>query len=247
MSKVRPLFFVFLLVILSTGTQHSFAQKNEIPRQLSSIPTEDISSNKDQFVFSLGFNRLSHDLAEFTPFWSSLELGYHLYVDMPLGREESPSKFSFAVGGGLLWNNHFHNGRFVHDSVGLAFQETPDFGNQDSIRRSKLGVTYYNLPIELRFRSKPSNGGLAFKWAIGWQTGFKLRSYQKEIRQDNGNYKVFRSNRYRDINFLRTGPTARIGIGALNIQGFYSLTGLFKKDRGPAMTPWSVSLFISAF
>mgnify|MGYP007000332708 len=41
--------------------------------------------------------------------------------------------------------------------------------------------------------------------------------------------------------------TARIGIGALNIQGFYTLTGLFKKDKGPSMTPWSVSLFISAF
>lgn len=233
--------------VLLVGTSSLYAQSDLDANVTKSLSGEEIGSNADQFVLRLGFNRLSHNENSFTPYWSSLEVGYDFFLDMPFGPEMSPSKFSLAIGGGVQWNNYFHNGRFVHDSTGLAFQETADFRNQDSVRRSKLGVTYFNIPIELRFRSQPKGNGLAFKWALGWQAGFKIRSHQKEVRNENGNYQVFRTNRYRDLNFLRTGPIARIGIGALNIQGFYSLTGLFKKDRGPSMTPWSVSLFISAF
>ena len=246
MYIVRSLTILAISIFIVRSS--TLCAQGDIDASLSkALASEDLGGNADQFVLRLGFNRLSHNESAFTPYWSSMEVGYDFFVDMPFGPEESPSKFSLAIGVGLQWNNYFHNGRFVHDSTGLAFQETADFRNQDSVRRSKLGVTYYNLPIELRFRSQTKGNGLTFKWALGWQTGFKLRSYQKEVRNDNGNYQVFRTNRYRDINFLRTGPTARIGIGALNIQGFYSLTGLFKKDKGPSMTPWSVSLFISAF
>ena len=246
MYIVRSIIILAFSIFLVGGSA-LYAQRNLDTTLARPLSNENIGGNTDQFVLRLGFNRLSHNENAFTPYWSSLEVGYDFFVDMPFGPEESPSKFSLAIGGGLQWNNYFHNGRFVNDSAGLSFQETADFRNQDSVRRSKLGVTYYNIPIELRFRSQPKGNGLAFKWALGWQTGFKIRSYQKEVRNENGNYQVFRTNRYRDVNFLRSGPTARIGIGALNIQGFYSLTGLFKKDKGPSMTPWSVSLFISAF
>ena len=238
---------ILALTIFLIQSEGLYAQGNTPEKESKPPSSEELGSNTDQFVLRLGFNRLSHSENAFTPYWSSLEVGYDFFVDMPFGLEESPSKFSLAIGGGLQWNNYFHNGRFIHDTAGMAFRETTNFRNQDSVRRSKLGVAYFNIPVELRFRSQPKGGGLSFKWAIGWQTGFKLRSYQKEVRNDNGNYQVFRTNRYRDVNFLRSGPTARIGIGAVNIQGFYSLTGLFKKDRGPSMTPWSVSLFISAF
>ncbi|HCE86081.1 MAG TPA: hypothetical protein DEO99_07980 [Bacteroidetes bacterium] len=246
MSRVLSIIILAFSIFL-VGNTALYAQRDLDANLTKALSDEEIGGNADQFVLRLGFNRLCHNENAFTPYWSSLEVGYDFFVDMPFGPEDSPSKFSLAIGGGLQWNNYFHNGRFVHDSTGLAFQETADFRNQDSVRRSKLGVIYYNIPIELRFRSQPKRKGLAFKWALGWQTGFKLRSYQKEVRNETGNYQVFRTNRYRDVNFLRTGPTARIGIGALNIQGFYSLTGLFKKDKGPSMTPWSVSLFISAF
>ena len=209
MYIVRSLIILAFSIFLVRSS--ALYAQGDIDASLSkSLASEELGGNADQFVLRLGFNRLSHNESAFTPYWSSMEVGYDFFVDMPFGPEESPSKFSLAIGGGLQWNNYFHNGRFVHDSTGLAFQETADFRNQDSVRRSKLGVTYYNLPIELRFRSQPKGNGLAFKWALGWQTGFKLGPIKKEVRNDNGNYQVFRTNRYRDINFLRTGPTARL-------------------------------------
>ena len=166
MYIVRSLIILAFSIFLVRSS--ALYAQGDIDASLSkSLASEELEGNADQFVLRLGFNRLRHNESAFTPYWSSMEVGYDFFVDMPFRPEESPSKFSLAIGGGLQWNNYFHNGRFVHDSTGLAFQETADFRNQDSVRRSKLGVTYYNLPIELRFRSQPKGNGLAFKWALG--------------------------------------------------------------------------------
>jgi len=42
------------------------------------------------------------------------------------------------------------------------------------------------------------------------------------------------------------GPTFRIGYGAANLYFYYSATGLFRKDRGPDVYPFSAGFSINA-
>ena len=104
MYIVRSIIILAFSIFLVGGSA-LYAQRNLDTTLAKPLSNENIGGNTDQFVLRLGFNRLSHNENAFTPYWSSLEVGYDFFVDMPFGPEESPSKFSLAIGGGLQWNN----------------------------------------------------------------------------------------------------------------------------------------------
>lgn len=146
------------------------------------------------------------------------------------------SNFSFAIGAGLGTHNFFSNSK-IEDvrSDSIVFITIPD---SVSYKKSKISVTYLDLPIEFRFKTKGK-----FKMSLGFKAGYLINSNAKYKGNIANDLKV--KEKRKDIKNLETfryGATFRIGLGGFSLYGYYSLSKLFKKDQSNEMYPVSVGI-----
>lgn len=153
------------------------------------------------------------------------------------------SNFKFAIGLGLGMDNVFFDGFAGEINDSIRFYPYPD-----SLKfRSKLSTTHVDIPVELRFRTKPNLLGRSFKLAIGFKFGVLLSSYMKykgddpTDTSDNLKTKVYN---LRHISSTRYGLTGRIGYADVSIFGYYALSTLFDK-KGPQVKPFTLGLIFS--
>lgn len=164
----------------------------------------------------------------------SIGVSGNVYFDLPFGS----SPFSFAWGAGFISHNVHSNGAVVYrvDANGKLFTTLNPIQQPYSV--NKLSLNYVCVPVELRLRSarKPT-----FRLFIGGKAGFLVNSHTK-YTDASTKVKVYR---IKNIDPLLYGATARIGIGRIQLTGFYSLSPLFKKGKGEAeMVPYSVGINI---
>jgi len=199
----------------------------------------------------------------------AINRGASAYVmrDFPMGK----SNFSFAIGAGVSCHNMYSNAVAVRESVTdtsnafgytftgkTVFQKLPATinGTETSYKNNKLTAVYIDIPLEFRFRTK--NEGQKFKAAIGFKIGYMLSSHLKYRGDDvvwnytNQSWSLnseelvkLKSYKVPNIETYRMGPTVRIGWGWVNVSAYYSLTNLFKKNKGPEMYPISIGLSIT--
>ena len=100
-------------------------------------------------------------------------------------------------------------------------------------KKYKVATTYLEVPLELRFSSKPNTPNKSIKAAIGVKAGLLLNAHTKGVTlQDktdatiNSYTEKITSKSY--FNSNRISATARVGYGLFSVFGSYSLTGVFK-------------------
>lgn len=146
------------------------------------------------------------------------------------------TNFSFAIGLGLGTHNMFYNANLVKDSLGVT-----QFNQRvDEPKMNKLVLSYIDVPVELRFRTKRDN---VFRFAVGGKFGYEINNHIKFV--DEG-IKV-KSFNITDINPIRYGVTLRVGYKMFNAYVYYGLSTLFKDKMGPEMTPISFGISIIPF
>ncbi len=165
----------------------------------------------------------------------SPSLGFkgYFFTDYTFGQE---SNISFAWGFGISADN-------VHSNAELVQEEYPngDVGDQKLVpfdenyeyEKNKFVTTYLELPIEFRYIAK---GKHPFKFAAGFRVGFLLANHQKIIDTD-GKRKYFD---FDEVTKFRYGISGRIGVGIVQITGFYSLVPLLENSTG--IIPVSIGL-----
>lgn len=163
------------------------------------------------------------------------------------------TKLSIAVGLGLASHNLYSSSWLmpVRDSLSRltdksAFYNIPT--DSVSYKNNKVNVTYLEIPVEFRFRSNSSEG---VKIALGFKAGLTINNHTKYkgdeyIYMDGKTIKEKVHNNEHILNY-RYGATARIGYKWINLNVFYSLTNLFKDNKGPEMYPISVGFIITPF
>jgi len=187
--------------------------------------------------------------------------GANVYImkEFPFGT----SNFSFAVGLGVSCHNLYSNAipmkNYTFDTLGskvydgtTVFKKIPEKspdGYQDiHYRNNKFTVVYADIPLEFRFRLKNN----AFKFYLGGKFGLMLGNHTK-YHGDNFNevYPTptikYKEYKIANVNTVRYGITVRTGWKWIQAYAFYSLSDLFKKDKGPDMYPISVGLTISPY
>ncbi len=157
------------------------------------------------------------------------------------------SNFSFAFGAGLGSHNFFSDYFLVVDSVGnsnLVKISTLYPGN--FYKKNKISFSYIDIPLEFRLRTKNE-----FRASVGFKFGFLANSHTKYKGDDyifNGNDQIqVKFNDVYNVEKFRYGITARVGWKFVNFMGFYSLSGLFKKDKDPELYPISVGISLMPF
>lgn len=161
--------------------------------------------------------------------------GFYFMYDLPIGK----SGISFAPGLGLTLSKVNLDNSILHqDSLGTSFltsQNHPSFGTTSHQRyqSSSFYTSWVEVPVELRFKSKPINGRSSIKVAIGMRAGLRLAANSKMSYYDQHLLRDVdvKMSPYDDLSSFRYGATFRIGYGAINLFGYYGMNQLIKDNR----------------
>ena len=188
----------------------------------------------------------------------NLGVSWHYKYEILFGK----SNFSFAAGLGFSLHNMKSDAipiNYTYDSSGnkvyggsTVFTKIPlksTDGSQDiNVKNNKFTAIYVDIPFEFRYRLRNN----AFKFYLGGKLGLLLGSYNTyngdNYNEDYPTSKMrIREYAIANVNKVHYGITLRTGWKWIQVYGYYSLSHLFKKDKGPEMYPISVGLTISPY
>lgn len=213
---------VFFLALFHTAYPQS--QTSEKPARRPDIP--------GTFTLELGVNNGLDAPSRFDlGFWGSRTLNLYYQYDIRILK----SKFSLVPGFGLsLERFKFKNGRtLAYDAEDSLKLVTPSEAGFTNLKKSQLITNFIEIPVELRFSTKPDDPARSFKASIGGRIGFLYDSFTKVKYKEDGEVKRMKNKQDFNLTQLRYGVYTKIGIGNFSVFGYYNLTPLFEETKGP--------------
>lgn len=147
------------------------------------------------------------------------------------------SKFSLVPGIGLsLERFKFRNGHVIsysdsRDSITLL--SPSETANQlPGLRKTQLITNFIDVPVELRYSSKPDDPARSFKIAVGARIGYMYDAFSKLKYKADGEIKQLKDKQNFNLNRIRYGISGKIGIGNFSLFGYYNLSPLFEEGKG---------------
>lgn len=233
-----------LLLVCSTLALGAFAQDTTSTADKPKEKTAQTGS-RDRIVIEVGFDHWHQADGKHTDVkWFSRSYGFYFMYDLLLGK----SRFSVAPGVGFGISNVFTTRGLVEDTASTYFADHIDaYGvANDDVKKHKLSTAFIDIPLELRYRAKPNSKNKSFKMAVGFKGGVLFDSHTKlKYETDREKPRVVKTKNYIDLQRFRYGPTFRIGYGAFNVFGFYSLGELFKAEGPSGIHPFTVGISIN--
>lgn len=248
------MFKKLVLIVLIVGiTQIAFSQATADSKEQVRKGRPDIPGT---FVIDFGLNiPFENDPNFSTGTWGSRTLNLYYQVDKRI----SGSKFSVHPGVGFgLERYKFKNNYSLtykagptspYDSIKLV-PGTELLGTDADVRKSQLISNYADILLEFRYSTNPNDPARSFKASIGFKGGFLFDSFTKMKYRQNGETKKIKDKQDFYLNTFRYGAILRIGAGNFNAFGYYSLSTLFEKGKGPSMNEinnFTVGISLAAF
>ena len=161
--------------------------------------------------------------------------------DIPLGKK---SNVALAIGVGFDSHNFHHNGDFelIQNADGSLYTDLVSRNGVAELSKNKYAVNYVDIPVEIRLRTMNKTTEKKMKYNFRFYLGFKagvLVNDHFKINDQISKRKIFSLPNTLPY---RYGPTLRVGLNKLSFVGFYSLTSIFKENKGVALTPFNVGL-----
>ncbi|MCD4746443.1 MAG: DUF2807 domain-containing protein [Bacteroidales bacterium] len=138
-----------------------------------------------------------------------------------------------------------------------------------NIKKTKLLVNYLSIPVLFEFQTNSYSKKNSFHFTTGMIFGLRIASHTKTVYEEtNKEYYWTKYNpetdKYMDVALVKSpdkktakvhddfqlhpfkmDATVRLGWGWINLFGTYSITTLFKKDKGPELYPFSIGLTLA--
>ncbi|NVN95277.1 MAG: DUF2807 domain-containing protein [Bacteroidetes bacterium] len=200
--------------------------------------------------------------------WSGFELGFNGYVNKDFGTA-LPAKYDFlklndvksigvnlnvfelnaniinnrfgvVSGIGLQWNNY----RF-DDNVVLVPDSSTIYGYHNtainSYIKSKLVESWVRVPLFLEYQTAKKRSK-QFYIAVGGVFAYKIGSHSKQVNFEGGDRN--KPKVYNDfyLNPIKLDAEVRVGWGPVKLFASYSLTQMFKENKGPELYPYTVGV-----
>jgi len=212
----------------------------------------------------IAFNSFSQELSEETKrkFSFGVDIFTDIWQDLPKTIEPATinqgvnifgsynyiingGNFSLSPGIGLSYHNL--NNKSLTNTIGdsTVFYPVPDSIN---FRRTKFTLGYFDIPIELRYKSKND-----IRFAFGFKFGFLMTAFTKykgddfRLPNDNNKLVIYKKARIPNVSKFRYGLSMRLGYKWLNVWGYYQLSTVFDKGKGPEMYPISVGISLMPY
>ena len=178
---------------------------------------------------------------------------YYLY-EMNLGE----SAFSFHPGIGIGTEKYAFDQNLTLgyglDSLGsreVQFVPLDSIYSEGvSFKKSQINPNYFDIPIEFRWRSRKYDPKRSLKLVVGGKVGFMFNSKTKIKYREEGESKITKQKEGWELSKIRYGVYGRLGFGGFSAFYYYSLSDLFRKDKGPMLTtmfPMTFGLSLALF
>jgi hypothetical protein len=163
----------------------------------------------------------------------SLEFDFNFY-ELNIGL--CKNYVGLVSGMGLSFNNYrFENPYTLKKD---QFMTVPQSLNPENLSKTKLAITYLNVPLLLEFQIPVNhnegrlfvNGGIIGGVKIGSHTKVK---YGDKKDKDRSGF---------NLNSFKYEATARVGYKDICLFANYSLTPLFQSGKGPELTPFTIGI-----
>jgi len=228
---VKKHFYIFIFLNLSV--LKLFSQNND------TIKAEKYF-DPDQIVYEINYDYWLEVPEEIK--LKIFPVSSNIYLMFPLIGTHSHLSLASGIGFGA---SNIKTNAYPTDTNDISFYALiPD---SIDYKNNKLTTTYLDIPIEFRFMSNANKRGRSFKVSLGFKAGVLIGNHTKYHGEDlngSGNIVKYKNYHVKNLTPYRYGFTARIGYGKFFINGYYSLTGLFEKNKGQNITPVSIGLTI---
>lgn len=180
------------------------------------------------FQVDVGFNLPSEKGGFNTNFFGSSTVNIYYFYDKRIGQ----SKFSIHPGIGFgLERYKFNNGKTLgyneaRDTVFMVPSTLPN------LRKTKLITNYIDVPLEVRFSTRPDDPNRSFKVSLGFKFGVLYESFTKQKYSQDGEGKKIKDKQNFNLYPIRYGPYFRIGGGNISVYASYTLSPLFRPGLG---------------
>lgn len=228
-------------VIVSDSTQAPVRMNKAISAP-GSLPR-----SGDHFMLQIGY--LSWNGAPDSVKTGGLPRSFNAYLMFDFPFKTNPH-LSVALGPGIATDNMYFDKGSVEIaglSSNLVFRDLSDTVH---FKKYKLATAYAEVPVELRFSSKPDDSRRSVKAALGIKVGTLLNAHTKGnnlVTSTGGTLNDFKQKEYnkRYLNKQRLSAMARVGIGHWSLFASYQLTPLFRDGLAPTIRPLSIGLTLS--
>lgn len=114
--------------------------------------------------------------------------------------------------------------------------------------KSKLSVSYLEIPVEVHIHLKPNSKKLGFLIAPGFRAGVLVGDFWKlNYHQSIAGADKVKIYGIENISPFRYGVTLRLMYYKFGLFGYYQLNHLFEENKGDAITPYSIGISVSPF
>lgn len=211
MKRILSLSFLILFCF------NAKAQKPDLPGQL---------------LVDFGFNNWTSTPtgAELNWFQSNtFNMAY--YYDLPIGN----GGWTFTPGVGMSWEKYaFDNNTNLVSRINndQRFTQVVDlndeFGDNLNFDKSKLGLYYVEIPLEIRWYAKRDKYSKGFRVAAGGKISYLYSSFTKIKFEDPlRDQRMLKDRQELGFNRFRYGVQIRAGWGGFGVFGFYELSNKF--------------------
>ncbi len=252
-----------VVIVLSLAITPFFAFGQEgTPKNTKSTRAKKLIQEKagrpdipGDLMIEFGFNWMQEN----TPGYGFKTIGsntfnaYYLW-DMPIGE----SAFSFHPGIG------FGTDRFMFDkdiTVGYGLDSLGNnelqyipldslYGSSATFKKSIVNANYFDIPFEIRWHSRKYDPKRSFKITVGGKVGFLFDSKTKIKYKEGGETKKTKQKENFNLTSIRYGAYTKIGFGGFGFFYYYSISDMFKKNKGPMDTttyPMTIGLSLALF
>ena len=161
--------------------------------------------------------------------------------------QQKRNTIGLLTGLGLEWNNY----RFDRD---VTIREGADqiiepviLDSDWRVKKSKLTDLYLTVPLLLEVQIPVRYQWRRIHLSVGMVGGMRLASHTKIKYKNNGNTRKDKDHDDFSINTFRYAGYVRVGYECINLFASYSFTPLFKDNKGPELTPYSMGITLISF
>lgn len=160
-------------------------------------------------------------------------------------------KYSIGIGAGVSTSNISFKTMNIDLKSNATLLPFTAVDSTNHFKKYKLATSYLEIPLELRYMSKPSEPNKSVKAAIGFKAGTLVNAHTKgktlvDKNNNSINSYIEKENSKRFITGTRFMVTGRFGYGIISVSGTYQLNNLLKEGSGPNMHLFQLGLTISA-
>ena len=187
-------------------------------------------------------------------------VGVHLNAYEQNIKISHSGNFGFITGLGIEWHNYrFDQGVYLDEK---AHELNGYLVDGVRIKKNKLMIRYLTVPVLFEFQHDGDSKLESYHFTAGLLLGARIGSHTKTVYAEQLKeyqlidpatgeiWKTMISPRQEtekvhddfNLNPFKADVMVRVGWGYINLFGTYSLTTLFRNNRGPELYPFSVGL-----